>query len=244
MSGIRTVSVLRLIAAVMVVGMIAVGCRTHRNAVVVNAPVEASWERIQVPVQLKLSSPQKLSVSGTLNMVRDSSIVISARLLGMEVAVIDVEGETMTILDKYNRQAYRVDYKKVMGGFDLTVGQLQDIITGEPMSGNLPEVPGKKKIFTVEINGVMSKLIGAYLENPLRPFCEVRYPSHLPTPYGELADTLQISVTQSQQKIEASCILNLEKAKWNGNVTPRKVTVPADYRYIDVHSPLNMLFKK
>lgn len=244
MSGLRAVSVLRLIAAVMVVGMMAVGCRTHRNAVVVNAPVEASWQRIQVPIQLKLSSPQKMSVSGTLNMVRDSTIVISARLLGMEVAVVAVDGETVTILDKYNRQAYKVGCKEVMGGFDLTVGQLQDIITGEALSGNLPEVPGKKKIFTVEVDGVMSKLIGAYLENPLRPFCEVRYPSHVSTPFGELVDTLQISVTQGQQMIEASCILNLEKAKWNESVIPRRVTIPADYRYIDVHSPLNMFFKK
>lgn len=94
------------------------------------------WTDVYLPVNLSLSSPKKLSVSGRATMVRDKEINISLRLLGMEVAVIYINTEKAYVVDKYHKMYLCEDLDKLLGGYDVTIADLQNLLLGRvPVMG-------------------------------------------------------------------------------------------------------------
>lgn len=97
------------------------------------AAVEASyghWQRLRVPVTISTSVPKPTKISGVATMVRDSSINISLRMLGFEVAVIDVTPDSIVVADKMNRQYVAIPIASAVGRYGITAANLQDLLTG------------------------------------------------------------------------------------------------------------------
>lgn len=232
----------RLLPAVILLSILVVGCRTQRKAVEV-VPAETRWERMQVPIALSLTSPQKMSVSGTLNMVRDTSIVISLRMIGMEVAVIAIDSENVTVLDKFNKNAYQAPLARIMGDLNPTIGQLQDIITGNN-PGTIQHRNDSWSVMSGDNADTGFFIMRVYsLVSPEREIFDMQFSSKEPTPYGLMSGSAEIKFFPKGKEVDCGYTLNLDKAKWNDDVTPRRVTIPSGYKVMDFDETMKMLTK-
>lgn len=88
------------------------------------------WEQINVPVKISVKSPRKMSVSGRLYMRRDRDIYITLRVLGMEVANIYVDRDSVFAADRLHKYYIAEPISDIFAGADLTVGDLQDAMLG------------------------------------------------------------------------------------------------------------------
>lgn len=113
------------------------GCRSVKPTSV--AEQENRWSDLYVPVKLELTEPSRMSISGRATMVRDKSVYLSLRMIGMEVATVYIDADSIFATEKMNRQMVGVDYDRVMGR--LTIGELQDLLLGDSDGavGKLPK---------------------------------------------------------------------------------------------------------
>lgn len=135
--------VLRLCTLTILVSLALVGCRSQRDTVrEVSQAAESQadydamvaacrqWQRIRVPFTLKILAPQKASIGGTATFDRGNSIYMSLRMLGMEVAVVDINSDSLCIAEKMNRQYLSVPVASALGGLDASIDNIQDLLTG------------------------------------------------------------------------------------------------------------------
>lgn len=232
----------RLIPMLLLVGLLAAGCHTQRPAVRTpqSSPSVEAWTRMQVPVTVSLSSPQSMSVSGTLTMLRDSSIVLSFRMIGMEVAVVAFEADSVAVLDKFHKRAFKTGIDRIMANTSLTVGELQNILTGHypPSLRRLPAGVKYSRVDTDDRSGILISRTGSAPEKKL---CEIMTLATQLTPFGDMAAKTGLEFYPKDKKVEGTLTLNFDKVKWNDEVTPRKITIPSGYKRIEFDEPLKML---
>lgn len=162
-------------------------------------------------------------------MVRDSSVVVSLRMFGMEVAVVSLTTDTLMVLDKYHRLAIVQPVSEVLRGVPLSISDLQDILTGRQ---------------GMEFSGIMNAPIGDFtpewtIAGTLRTLAvkvadsehfRVEYTGPVSTPYGVLSDDVLLSGAHSGKEIAARLEWNYSRAKWNADVPLRTIALPANYR--------------
>lgn len=105
------------------------GCRSAKTPVSVEP--EKRWTDIYVPVKLELTEPSRMSISGRATMVRDESIYLSLRMIGMEVATVYIDRDSIFATEKMNKQMLAVGFEDALGK-RMTVGELQELLLGEP----------------------------------------------------------------------------------------------------------------
>ena len=116
-------------AAIAIMAACLTGCRTTKTAT--STQEESHWSDLYVPVKLELTEPARMSISGRATMVRDRSIYLSLRMIGMEVATVYVDTDSIFATEKLHKQMLAVDFDKTLGG-KLSVGELQDLLLGDP----------------------------------------------------------------------------------------------------------------
>lgn len=104
------------------------------------------WQQVRVPVSVKINSPKSLSISGTAEMVRNKSVLISLKFIGMEVAWLYVSDDVVVVADKMNKRYISESSSKFLGGFDVNTANLQDLLIGRPF------VLGSEDISSVDTN--------------------------------------------------------------------------------------------
>lgn len=123
------------------------GCRTGKNAAVSDdysgtaamsltqraryiADGYLPWTQLNLPVKVAVKSPQKLSVSGRIYMRRDHDIYITLRVLGMEVANMYVNSDSVYAADKLHKCYIAEPIKDIFAGASLSIGDIQDALLG------------------------------------------------------------------------------------------------------------------
>lgn len=92
-----------------------------------------TWKSVKMPMNLKLESPVKASLGGTVVMQRDRGISMSLRFMGLvEVGTLTVTDDSITVIDKYHKMYLTESVSGLLDGFDFTVNNLQDILLGRP----------------------------------------------------------------------------------------------------------------
>lgn len=77
------------------------GCRSKQQvAVVSDDETAATWQNVSLPVTLTISEPMKLTLSGTLTMVRGEYALMSFRTFGFEVAQACVTPDQLDVVLK------------------------------------------------------------------------------------------------------------------------------------------------
>lgn len=114
------------------------GCRSAKPSVMPEQ--DNRWTDLYVPVKLELTEPSRMSISGRATIVRNKSIYLSLRMIGMEVATVYVDADSIFATEKMHRQMLAVGFDRALGK-RLTVGELQDLLLGEPGApvGKLPK---------------------------------------------------------------------------------------------------------
>lgn len=152
------------------------------------------WANVYVPVTVTMERPMSVSFSGRATMVRDSVINISMRVLGMEVAVINITTDSVWLVDKFHKYAFAESTAHILGQHNMSIGQMQRLILGAD-------------------NGEATTVT---FDNPRgsEPVT-VTFSDYSSTPAGELAGNVRVKAEVGKRDVDASLRWQLNKAVWN-----------------------------
>lgn len=94
------------------------------------------WTQLNLPLKVAVKSPQKLSLSGRIYMRRDRDIYITLRVLGMEVANMYVNSDSVYASDKLHKYYIAEPIKDIFAGASLSIGDIQDALLGRAFVNN------------------------------------------------------------------------------------------------------------
>lgn len=222
----------------------------------------ASWQKLNVPVTLRLKEPKSISVSATATMERGKSVTLSLRFFGMEIGVLHVTTDSILVLDKYNHRYVAEPLSQLLKGIPTDISNIQDMLIGQPFiigkpkctnddfitendpnNGTfimLPLTETKGLEYGFSLSPTMSLcalIIKAASGNPIT----VTYSDPVTSPAGQVASATTIDATTSKSAIHATLDWNFGKAKWDKGVTIRSIAVPANYTRIPSSSILKIL---
>lgn len=166
MTGRRGATVLIAVIAVLTVALS--GCRSGKgvagNSAVAVADMTLGertrdvadrnlpWTQINVPMKVAVKQPQRLSVSGRMYMRRDRDIYITLRVLGMEVANLYIDSDSVFAADKLHKMYVAEPIKDIFAGASLSIGDIQDALLGRPfINGSGPLTPGNIREVTAAL---------------------------------------------------------------------------------------------
>lgn len=147
-------SPLHAIAAAIAIAIIMAltGCRTAKTGIgtdtIDNATMSLSrrarivadanqpWTQLNMPVKVSVKAPQKLSISGRIYMRRNHDIYITLRVIGMEVANMYINSDSIFATDKIHKYYIAEPIKSIFAGASLTIGDIQDALMGRPFINN------------------------------------------------------------------------------------------------------------
>lgn len=149
----RTLRIAALVAIAVIISAAALtGCRASRSAAISGtgdatemtlaerardvAAANLPWTQLNLPVKIAVKSPQKISLSGRIYMRRDRDIFITLRVLGMEVANMYVNSDSVYAADKLHKYYIAEPIKDIFAGASLSIGDIQDALLGRPFINN------------------------------------------------------------------------------------------------------------
>lgn len=215
----------------LLIAVTAVGCHSSRNAAKAPAQEQAVWQRVKVPVNLRIGSPVNASVSATATMVRDTSINISARFLGMEVFVLQASADTVLVVDKMHRQYISESLRGILANMPFGVADVQDLITGVPVQLPLSLLPNGYSCDIMQTDSLLQSVtVNRSGADPVK----ITYGKAVATPYGSKAASTAVEATIKDKKYSLDITWNWGKARWNNDVETRPVNLSGGYKKIDV----------
>ena len=117
---------------------------------------QAQWETFTSSGKIRISGGKSLSSSMQIKMTRDKDINISLRpILGIEVAKLWFSGDSVVIVDKYDGIYIAERISELMGGIDLNVGILQNLLLGRVFNPSGKELKAKDMTYGVT-EGILS----------------------------------------------------------------------------------------
>ncbi|MDO5394565.1 MAG: DUF4292 domain-containing protein [Bacteroidales bacterium] len=224
------------LALCMACGIAMVSCSSSKNQVAVTntvpdaagsgvvhqQPVQSQkeWSDVQIPVRVSLAKPMKVSLSGRATLLRDSVINISIRVLGMEVAVINITSDSVVMADKFHKYLFAEPLATVLGSHKMTVGQMQDIMLGTEL-GEVTEMT---------------------FSNPGNPEpVKVSFSDFATVPAGTMAQIVTVTAPVNKKEVEASVIWSADRARWDTGARVNFRTPVSGYKRVTVSNALKML---
>lgn len=197
-------------------------CHSSKSAsTYVSSTNGEQWHDVYMPVKVKLSSPKSMSLSGRATIVRDSLVHLSMRVLGMEVAVVNMTNDSVMFIDKYHKYLFSESLNSVMGSHKMTLGDMQNIMFG--LTANMSSDhkltfnnPGSEKPVTVEFDDFLN------------------------TPAGNIAQTVDVEAQLSKSEIDAQLLWSANSAEWNTGRTVDFVSPDKGYKRVSIETVLKM----
>lgn len=213
----------------------------------------ADWEDVNIPVRLDMESPKQMSISGRATMVRGKSVLISLRVLGMEVANLYITNDSVYATEKLHKYYIAEDINSLRGGFPVSISDVQDMLLGQVFlleRGRL-EKSMKKQVNLSEMGEYWSILpkkfyneveyafgmsqndelkalsVCRYGETPL--VCQ--YSNHTNSNAGKIAQNVKINLSTGKISVKATVKWDAESAKWNTG-KPSAWKMPKGYKRI------------
>ncbi|MDE7449369.1 MAG: DUF4292 domain-containing protein [Paramuribaculum sp.] len=243
------------------------GSYAERFASILQA--DDQWTRVKLPVTFGLETPARFSVTGTAQIERGESVFVSFRMLGFEVAQLFVTDDRIVLIDKYHRKYVEESTSKLLNGVNVTVDDLQSLLLGQPFVAGVAGEELSRAIKAIDIEEIddnwdvsLSTDIGvdygfmfnsnnnlgyfsAGFDNTI-PFFVCEYSS--PVSHGEslFASGARFTVrtgNDPNKNFVGSVTWNFDKASWDDNVEPRKVSTPSGYDRVTAAELLQLFAK-
>lgn len=161
-------------------------CRTARKAVVpAGEELATAWHDVYLPVKVSLLQPASMSLSGRATMVRDSAVFVSMRVLGMEVATLYADRDSVIVLDKFHKYVYSEPLSAVTSRAGLTLGDIQEILLGRQ------ELPFSDDRVSV------------------------KFSEPVVTEIGPVSPSVTVSAELGRKSVKAAIEWSVGKARWN-----------------------------
>lgn len=268
-----------LLAVVMIIGV--TSCRSHKDGVSSSASdtvtqrsvqgnfesrfvgsmdSDTAWEAVRLPVTLRLEAPASFSVSGTATLIRDSSILLSFRMFGLEVAQIYITGEEVTVIDKFHKKYFTQSPSELLKGFDPSIGNLQSIFLGQPFvfgeradvkysdEGDGTWIASVASGYDIDYGFIFdsSDYLVAFTAYSEALNSRVACTYAAPVAHGQALFSPSARFTMSignDKEARATLDWNFDKARWDGDVDRRGAKVPSGYQFLTMEEMLKMFGK-
>lgn len=192
---------------------------TIRTDTVVQSRSQQEWQSLQVPLKMKMRSPRSIGLSARASFVRNEETTVSFRMLGMEVACLHFDRDSLIIYEKLNHTMLAEAMSGLTQYTGLGVGDLQDLVLG-----------------TASVEGLLT-IARQYLDQ-----CDVDKKGYVQTPYGEFPSEVSLDVSKNSFKLSATFSYDYGKAKWDEKVSAFRKPDPSKYRVVKFKDLLK-LFK-
>lgn len=245
------------------------GLRSESDARVELRTLTASygnWQRLRVPVTVCLKSPKNITISGTAIFDRDNSIFISLKFFGFEIANIYATTDSVMVVDKYNKQYACEKTDRFMGGFPITVANVQDLLSGRIFDIGSAQVSVddfRDSEFDITSSGSWSliprsnlkgidygflfqpadALKGVIIKSGDHQPVTITYPQPVKTTFGPMAPEINVTYSTGKTTIDASLEWSFDKARWDKDVELRQPSITTKYRRITTDEITKMLSK-
>lgn len=216
---------------------------SHFDYIVTHYP---DWEDVSVNVNLSVSAPSQLKVSGKATMVKDKSIDISVRVFGMEMGRLLVTQDSVYAMVKPSKIYLQESLKDFLSSYTFNVANLQQLLIGEIFLAGVPEttpadasqfkmegfsdgwtaVPKKqpKEVeygFMIDIADNLRRLAGG---NDHGQFA-VDYTTYTSDNTAKgLAESTALSVIWGKNNIAGDLRWRWDSARWNQGISPTWTT--------------------
>ncbi len=112
------------------------------------------WHSVQMPVRASLRTPMSISASGQLTMVHDSLVHLSLRMLGIELAVVSVDRDSVRVFDKFHRYYMAESTAALTGRTGISLADMQNLLLGRAfVPGSGAATPGAASQFKLAAAG-------------------------------------------------------------------------------------------
>lgn len=257
----------RTITATAITAAVLTGCASRRattpDVQVATTPQEqfealasrlGDWNELSTSVKVELLSPKKMTVSGKAYMHRGKDISISLRMLGIEVASLYADSDSVFITDKFNKRYIAEDISSLLGGIDVTLSDIQDILLGRPFINgqgtissasvsDLTLAPTDSTLIITPrktIKGASYSFIINRADNipasfdvtmPSRKF-SILYSEAANTAAGLMMNTDRITVSLGKTNLDIRLNWNYGNAEWEINRSVKKPKISKGYKRI------------
>lgn len=214
------------------------------------------WTDVDVPVNIRISSPTRFSISGRANLVHGKSIDISLRVLGFEMGRAFITTDSVFVVVKPQHIYMAESLAEITKYVSFTTENIQDLLMGRPFLIGRPTLsqsdrklveietfesgmllsPRKQPSmanygYAVDAEELLTKLIIVSADSD-KFKAEVSYPDHTAnTPAGVIASDADIQVVTPKASYSGTLTWKWNNAKWNTGNRP-DFTVPQGYRRI------------
>lgn len=188
--------------------LILVSCRSKKAATSESYTSQPSeWTTLYAPIDLNLHNPSKMSMSTRATMRNGEYIHLSMRFLGMEMATLYLNNDSIFFVDKYHKYLFAEPLADVLGQnySTMTIGEIQNLFLGRTQITDNP-------------NG------------------QITPSNFVKTPVGLIASDLQVILDTDQGHIEGNVEWNPATAKWNEPNRSVSFKTPANYQRITQES--------
>lgn len=212
------------------------------------------WSRVNLPVSLDLRQPASLSASGRAYMRRGEDIYISMRFLGMEVATIYLNNDSIFGSDKINKRYIAEPISSVLADASITLSDIQDILIGRafinaqgtvlPSSIKDVKLSAADDFWTITPKKRMAGADYSFdisnESNNLQAFNILRQGKRITCNYSDPAETIHglfmstanVRTEISGKKLDVSIKWSWQSAKWSVDESVRW-RMPKGYKRVD-----------
>lgn len=225
------------------------------------ASYSPQWQRVRMPVNVSVTAPKQIGASGTITMERGRMIAISMRVIGMEIASLTLQGDSILVIDRWNKRYLLEDIRRVLSGFPVNISNVQDLLMGRLFivgNGALTEADaGQLKVEAGEglwgcepVNEdpryqyafVCAAEALVALEAEVRAGgASAQYGEPASTPYGPFASSITIATKSAKKPVSGTLTWSFDRARWDGEVSVPAFRVPANYTRIDASDLIGKL---
>lgn len=214
------------------------------------------WQQLKMPMSVNIESPKSISISGNVEMVRGTSILLSLRFFGMEVGCLYATQDSVIVLDKINKRYVAESLNGLLADMPITISNVQDLLIGHPFvlgkielsddattdfettafdNGWLlvPKSMPTSVNYGFTLNNAFDLLAIVVQSGSYNPVTCV-YGSAVTTNAGKFSESASVNAITGKTTIDATLKWNYGKAKWDDEVSPRSVTIPHNYSRIKV----------
>lgn len=229
------------------------------------AAANCPWTQLNLPLKVSLKSPEKISLSGRIYMRRNHDIYITLRVLGIEVANMYVNTDSIYVADKAHKYYLAEPIDKIFAGASLSIGDIQDALLGRSFINNrgtltadllnqVTAADGENNSWTIAPQSKINSSISYSFrlsdsDNSMQSFtvdtgskqysCSYSDPTTIDG--SRFMQRMSISTKVGKTEIDATLALDFDKVKW---VVPESARwrTPKNYRRINPRA-LSQAFK-
>ena len=206
---------LPLLALTVSAAMVLQSCRSSRNTTTGAESFiqDSEWTTLYTSLNANISRPMSLNCSGRATLENGKYIHLSMRFIGMEVAAMYMDADSVFFVDKYHKYYFAEPLATVLGEKykHLTIGDIQKIFLGK-------------------------------LSIPETERTQIKATDFVETPAGEVASSLSVFADTDQGIIKGNTSWNPTSAKWNEPDRKATFKTPGDnYKRITPQNLKTML---